>query len=101
MAKPARLQILERARTLIKDERHWCSGDLARDAQGLSISPTDRNTEKRCALGALLAAAHQLTGDFNSAQEVEFLGFDDLGNLSGFAPQFWVRTAHVFYDRRN
>jgi hypothetical protein len=73
MAKPARLQILERARTLIKDERHWCSGDLARDAQGLSISPTDRNTEKRCALGALLAAAHQLTGDFNSAQEVAMI----------------------------
>jgi hypothetical protein len=70
MAKPTRLQILERARALIEDERHWCPGDLARDARGLSICPTDSNAAQRCALGALLAAAHQLMGDFKSAQEV-------------------------------
>jgi len=73
MAKPARLQILERARTLIEDERHWCPGDLARDARGFSISPTDSNAEQRCALGALLAAAHQLTGDFHSAQKAAMI----------------------------
>ena len=70
MAKPARLQILERARALIEDEGHWCPGDLARDAWGFSISPIDRDAEQRCALGALLAAAYELTGDFDRAQKV-------------------------------
>jgi hypothetical protein len=45
MAKPARLQILERARALIEDERHWCPGNLARDARGLSICPTDSSRD--------------------------------------------------------
>ena len=67
---PVRLQVLERARALIEDKRRWCSGDLARDAMGLSINPTDNNAEQRCALGALLAAAYQLTGDLKNAQEV-------------------------------
>jgi hypothetical protein len=70
MAKPTRLQILERARALIEDERHWCPGDLARDARGFSIAPIDSNAEQRCALGALVAAAYQFTGDSHSAQEV-------------------------------
>jgi hypothetical protein len=70
MAKPARLHILERARALIKDEGHWCPSDLARDAWGFSISPIDRDAEQRCALGALLAAAYELTGDFDRAQKV-------------------------------
>ncbi len=63
MAKPIRVQILERARALIADERHWCPGDLARDAWGFSISPTDDSARQRCALGALVAAAHELTSD--------------------------------------
>src|SRR5262245_49061827 len=70
MAKPARLLILMRARALIEDERHWCPGDLARDARGFSVSPTDSNAEQRCALGAILATAYQLTGDLDRAQEV-------------------------------
>jgi hypothetical protein len=70
MAKPARLLILERARALIEDGRHWCPGDLARDARGFSVSPTDSNAEQRCALGAILAAAYQFTGDLDRAQEV-------------------------------
>jgi hypothetical protein len=63
MAKPVRVQILERARALIADERHWCPGDLARDARGLPVSPTDGSAVQRCALGALVAAAHELTSD--------------------------------------
>jgi hypothetical protein len=63
MAKPMRVQILERARTLIADERHWCPGDLARNALGFPVSPTDGNAEQRCALGALVAAAHEFTND--------------------------------------
>jgi hypothetical protein len=63
MAKPTQVQLLERARALIADERHWCPGDLARNATGLPVSPTDPNAVQRCALGALVAAAHEFTSD--------------------------------------
>src|SRR5262245_19503208 len=63
MAKPVRIQILERARSLIEDERHWCPGDLARDATGYSVSPIDGSAAQLCALGALVAAAHEFTSD--------------------------------------
>jgi hypothetical protein len=63
MAKPLKVQILERARALIADERHWCPGDLARDARGFPVDPTDSDAEQRCAVGALLSAAYELTDD--------------------------------------
>lgn len=63
MAKPIRVQILERARALIADQQHWCPGDLARDARGFSVSPIDRCARRRCALGALIAAANEFTSD--------------------------------------
>jgi hypothetical protein len=63
VAKPIRIQILERARSLIEDERHWCPGDLARNAMGFPVSPIDASAAQRCALGALVAAAHEFTGD--------------------------------------
>jgi hypothetical protein len=70
MARPVRIQILERARALIEGERHWCPGDLARDAMGYAVSPTDRSAEQRCALGALVAAAHEFTRDPELAHQL-------------------------------
>jgi hypothetical protein len=70
MAKPIKIQIIERARTLIADERHWCPGDLARDRMGYSVSPTDRDAVQRCALGALTAAAYEITGDSRQAHDL-------------------------------
>ena len=61
MAKPLKLQIIENARKLIEDERHWCRGYLAVDQFGISADPTGGQAVKRCALGALIAAAYQLT----------------------------------------
>lgn len=70
MSKPVKIQILERARALIEDERHWCRGDLARDAMGSSVGPTDSAAERRCALGALVAAACEYTNDPRLAHEL-------------------------------
>jgi hypothetical protein len=70
MSKRARLQILERSQALIEDEWHWCSGDLARDAQGFPVGPTDSNAKQRCALGALAAAAYHVTGDLRRARDM-------------------------------
>ena len=61
MAKPLKSQIIERAKELIQDERHWCRGYLAMDASGESADPTSGEAVRHCALGALVAAAHQLT----------------------------------------
>ena len=68
MSKPLKVQIVEQARALIQDERHWCRGELARDKNGLSVCPTDHDVERRCALGALIAAAYQITNDYEYAQ---------------------------------
>jgi hypothetical protein len=58
-----RTRILERARALIADERYWCPGDLARNERGLPVGPADGDAVQRCALGALIAAAHEVTGN--------------------------------------
>ena len=31
MSKTLKVQVIEKARALIEDERHWCRGELARD----------------------------------------------------------------------
>jgi hypothetical protein len=69
MARPLQIQVVERARFLIADEQRWCRGDLARDVHGEGVCPTSASAVKWCALGALLAAAHELTHDFAAAQD--------------------------------
>ena len=70
MAKPLQFQIVERARALITDEQRWCRGVLAEDATGASVFPSSAGAVKRCGLGAVIAAAYQLTGDFDAANEL-------------------------------
>jgi hypothetical protein len=70
MSKPLKFQIIERAKELIRDERHWCRGYLAMDASGYSADPTSKEAARRCALGALTAAAYQLTNDRVRAYEL-------------------------------
>src|SRR4029079_14781888 len=67
MAKPLKVQIIERAKELIQDESRGCRGYLAVDAEGISADPTGSEAVKRCALGALLAAAYHIT---NSRREI-------------------------------
>ena len=70
MARTIQIQIVERARALIADERHWCRGHLAQSASGLSVSPISASAVKRCALGAVITAAYQLTRNFNVAYDL-------------------------------
>jgi len=70
VAKPLQIQIVERARALIADERHWCRGHLAQDAGGLSVFPNSATAVRRCALGALIAAAYEFTQNFDAAYQV-------------------------------
>jgi hypothetical protein len=70
MAKPLKVQIIERAKELIQDQSQWCRGYLAVDADGNSADPTGSEAVKRCALGALLAAAYQLTNSQEKSCEL-------------------------------
>src|SRR5512143_369507 len=70
MAKPLKFQIIERAKELIQDERHWCRGDLGVDASGDSADPTSSEAVRRCALGALIASAYQLTNNMLWAHDL-------------------------------
>ena len=70
MSKPLKLQIVEQARTLIADESHWCRRHLAQDVNGIAVSPTSASAVKRCGLGAVIAAAYQITHDFDAAHQL-------------------------------
>ena len=60
----------EKAKELIQDERHWCRAYLANDDDGLGADPTSEQAFKYCALGALIAAAYQLTNNETWAHEL-------------------------------
>jgi hypothetical protein len=70
LSRPLKLQIVEQARALIADESHWCRGELARDVNGMGVCPTSASAAKRCGLGALIAAAYQLTNDYRGAHDL-------------------------------
>jgi len=70
LSKPLKIQIVELARALIADEQHWCTHHLALDKNGFDVTPTSSLAVKWCALGAVLAAAYQLTHDFDAAYKL-------------------------------
>ena len=72
MARPLQLEIVERARVLIEDKEHWCRNHIASDANGASVFPTCVNAVRRCGLGALIAAAYELTGDHDAADRLAY-----------------------------
>src|SRR5215471_19559158 len=87
MSRPLKLHILERARALIADEQHWCRRHLGEDGNGVSVSPTSANAVKRCGLGAVIAAAYQLTHDFDAADR---LGYEALRPRYGATTVIYV-----------
>jgi hypothetical protein len=70
LSRPLKLQIIEQARALIADERRWCRRHLAHDVNGVAVSPTSTSAVKRCALGAVIAAAYELTHDLDAAHQL-------------------------------
>ena len=70
MSKPLTRQILERARELIADKSHWCRGSLAKDIGGRQVDPWDPAAMRRCAYGAVIAAAFELVADSKQARDL-------------------------------
>ena len=63
-------RLLSKPRALIADERRWCRRHLAHDVNGIAVSPTSTSAVKRCALGAVIAAAYELTHDLDAAHQL-------------------------------
>jgi hypothetical protein len=78
--------MVERARALIADEEHWCRRHLA-EVNGVTVSLTPSSAVKRCGLGALIAAAYQLTHDLDAAYK---LGHEALRPRYGLATVIYV-----------
>jgi hypothetical protein len=72
MARALQLQIVEKARALIEDKEHWCRNHIALDANGVSVFPTSLSAAKRCGLGALIAAAYEITRDHDAADRLAY-----------------------------
>jgi hypothetical protein len=83
LSKPLKIQIVEQARALIADEQHWCTHNLAQDKDGVGVSPMSPRAVRWCALGAAIAAAYQLTHDFNAAHK---FGHEALAPIGGPIP---------------
>jgi hypothetical protein len=90
MSRPLKIQIVERARALIADEEHWCRRNLANNVNGVPTSPTSQRAVKWCGLGAVIAAAYQLTNDHDAAHR---LGHDALRPRYGPATIIHVNDA--------
>jgi len=92
MSRPLKVQIVELARSLIADEQHWCCRHFGEDANGLAVFPTSARATKRCALGAVIAAAYQLTNDADAAYRV--------GLFQALGPHYGSATLIQVNDKR-
>ena len=72
MSRPLKVQVVERARELIADKQHWCRRHFGEDANGFPVSPTSPSAIKWCSLGAMIAAAYQLTHNADAAYQVGY-----------------------------
>jgi hypothetical protein len=72
LSRPLKVQIVELARTLIADEQHWCRRHFGEDSNGFPVSPTSASATKRCALGAMIAAAYQLIHNADAAYQIGY-----------------------------
>ena len=70
MSRTLNTQIVARARSLIDDELRWCRGELAKDASGNSVFPLDWRAQRRCAFGAFIAAAYEISGNPKVADDL-------------------------------
>jgi hypothetical protein len=81
MSKPLEQQIIERARTIISHEEHWCRGALGRDVHGGHVDPTGETALRKCAIGALMAAAAELMADKKQARAFADVAANRLGGV--------------------
>jgi hypothetical protein len=70
MAQPLIDRVLTDARTIIADRRRRARGREAVAADGSQCDPCASDAQRFCAVGALICAAYDLTGDHEQAHEL-------------------------------
>ena len=70
MSKPLVRQVLEGARVLIGSRATWTRHYLALTRNNRECDPTDPKAVRFCAYGALIRAAHGVTGDVRQARKL-------------------------------
>lgn len=70
MSKPLVEQVTESARRLLEDPKNWTQYAIARTRNNRLCEPDDAKAARFCAYGAILRAAHDVTGDSDRAQRV-------------------------------
>jgi hypothetical protein len=94
MSKPLTRQVLERARELIADKNRWCRVSLAKDVGGRQVDPWDPAAMRRCAYGALIAAAFELVADSTQARDLADAAASEIHGSS------WLITTNDFGGHR-
>jgi hypothetical protein len=72
MSKPVSVTIIQRGREIISAPENWCRGSFARGRGGVSVSVRDHSARRFCAMGALILAATEITGDNTKANELAY-----------------------------
>lgn len=87
MNKPLKQQVLERARQLLSVKSHWNKMSFARDKDGRSCSPHDKEAVCFCAWGALIRAEGEFVSKREASRYTEVPGIVEL--------QACVGTEHI------
>ena len=80
MSKPIHIEIIEKARSLIQDEKQWCRSEMAFDRYGTPVCATNDAAIKWRAYGALEAAAHKMVGDSGRAIDLAVIAVKHFGD---------------------
>ena len=70
MSKPLDHLIVARARKIIEDPKHWTRRELTTFNNGRRAKPHHKRASRFCAIGALVRAALELTGDPDEADRL-------------------------------
>ena len=70
MSKPLVEQVTDSARRLLEDPRNWTQYAIARTRNNRLCEPDDAKAARFCAYGAILRAAHDVSGQPDRAQRL-------------------------------
>lgn len=96
-------EILEKARALITDPKHWTRGKFARDTCGSSVSVDSSTATCFCTVGAVYRVSASVTVGHHEALDLLANELDQLGRPSRSIPTFNDSSTHeqvlALFDR--
>ena len=95
------LEILVKARDLIKDPKNWCQQALAKDVYGTSVNVLSEEAHSFCALGAICKITSTDRFEPSVRDAVKTLGFNWSGDLENLNDETLTRHDRimVYFDK--